>query len=179
MTNLAFRIISLLSLLFLAPPVWSQENAGAAKENVTADAAAPLISGESLPKGARLFVAPIQNGFETYIVAGLEKKKVPVVLVADRSKADYELSGRVARLCAAIVSHLYENEGAPLLAFLARGGCVRRHRTFLPGGSTIRPQASRSEATHGAGDRHFIPGSGYPRWAWLGTLRCRDLVLAG
>jgi hypothetical protein len=33
------------------------------------------------------------NGFETYIAAGLEKKKVPVVLVTDRDKADHELSG--------------------------------------------------------------------------------------
>jgi hypothetical protein len=40
-----------------------------------------------------MFVAPISNGFETYITAGIEKKKVPVVIVADRSKADYELTG--------------------------------------------------------------------------------------
>jgi hypothetical protein len=59
------------------------------KENFVANA----IANEPLPKGARIYVAPIQNGFETYIVAGLEKKKVPVVIVADRSKADYELTG--------------------------------------------------------------------------------------
>jgi hypothetical protein len=46
-----------------------------------------------LPQGARLYVAPISNGFETYITAGIEKKKVPVVVVAERSKADYELTG--------------------------------------------------------------------------------------
>jgi hypothetical protein len=32
------------------------------------------------------------NGFETYVAAGIEKKKVPVLLVTDRVKADYELS---------------------------------------------------------------------------------------
>jgi hypothetical protein len=54
---------------------------------------ANAIANEPLPRGARIYVAPIQNGFETYIVAGLEKKKVPVVIVADRTKADYELTG--------------------------------------------------------------------------------------
>jgi hypothetical protein len=57
------------------------------------DSTGAVITNESLPKGARIFVAPISNGFETYITAGIEKKKVPVVVVADRSKADYELTG--------------------------------------------------------------------------------------
>ena len=92
MANLAARMVLVVSLLLLAPAGWCQEKSEAA-QNVTAASSAPVITDESLPRGARLFVAPIQNGFETYIVAGLEKKKVPVVLIADRSKADYELSG--------------------------------------------------------------------------------------
>ena len=52
-----------------------------------------VITQESLPSGARLYLAPMTNGFETYVAAGLEKKKVPVTVVADRDKADYELSG--------------------------------------------------------------------------------------
>ncbi len=53
----------------------------------------PVITNESLPSGARIYVAPMSSGFETYVVAGIEKKKVPVVVVADRDKADFELSG--------------------------------------------------------------------------------------
>jgi hypothetical protein len=53
----------------------------------------PVITEEKLPPSARIYVAPISNGFETYIVAGIEKKKVPVIVLADKSKADYELSG--------------------------------------------------------------------------------------
>jgi len=53
----------------------------------------PVITEEALPSGARIFLAPMPNGFETYVAAGLEKKKVPVVVVIDRDKADYELSG--------------------------------------------------------------------------------------
>jgi hypothetical protein len=52
----------------------------------------PVITNESLPTGARIYIAPMPNGFDT-LVAGLEKKKVPVTVVTDREKADYELSG--------------------------------------------------------------------------------------
>jgi RNA:NAD 2'-phosphotransferase (TPT1/KptA family) len=47
----------------------------------------PPITNESLPAGARLYIAPMPNGFETYVAAGLEKKKVPVVLVIDPPKS--------------------------------------------------------------------------------------------
>lgn len=53
----------------------------------------PTLVDEVLPAGARLYVAPMPNGFDTYVVAGLHQKKVPVVVVAIREKADYELTG--------------------------------------------------------------------------------------
>ena len=94
MTRFVLRIGPAALALFLALPVLSQDaSPPPPKENIAAESPAPVITNEALPSGARLFVAPIQNGFETYIVAGLEKKKVPVVVVTDRSKADYELSG--------------------------------------------------------------------------------------
>ena len=46
-----------------------------------------------IPAGSKIFVAPIPGGYENYIAAGILKKKVPVVLENDRSKADYEISG--------------------------------------------------------------------------------------
>jgi hypothetical protein len=52
-----------------------------------------IITNESLPSGARIYVAPMPSGFETYVVAGIQKKKVPVTIVTDPDKADYELSG--------------------------------------------------------------------------------------
>jgi hypothetical protein len=52
-----------------------------------------LISQEKLYSGARIYVAPMTNGFDNYIVAGLQQKKVPVVVVALRDKADYEITG--------------------------------------------------------------------------------------
>jgi len=50
-------------------------------------------SGKPIPAGSKIYIAPIPGGFENYISAGIMKKKVPVVLVNDRSKADYEVSG--------------------------------------------------------------------------------------
>ena len=56
-------------------------------------AVSPVITNESLPPGARIFVAPMPNGFETYVIAGLQKKGVPVTVMTDRAKADFELTG--------------------------------------------------------------------------------------
>ncbi|MGE5114627.1 MAG: hypothetical protein ACM3JB_27520 [Acidobacteriaceae bacterium] len=52
-----------------------------------------LISQEKIYSGSRVYVAPMANGFDNYVVAGLQQKKVPVIVVADRSKADYEITG--------------------------------------------------------------------------------------
>jgi hypothetical protein len=46
-----------------------------------------------IPAGSKIYIAPIPGGFENFIAAGIVKKKVPVVIVNDRSKADYEISG--------------------------------------------------------------------------------------
>ena len=43
--------------------------------------------------GSRIYIAPILGGFQNYIAAAIMKKKVPVLLVTDRTKADYEISG--------------------------------------------------------------------------------------
>jgi hypothetical protein len=50
-------------------------------------------SAKPIRAGSKIHVAAIPGGFESYIAAGIMKKKVPVVLVSDRSKADYEISG--------------------------------------------------------------------------------------
>ncbi|SRR5438128_36874 len=50
------------------------------------------VNGIKIPSGSRVYVAPM-GGFESYIVAGIMKKKVPVAIVADRDKADYEIKG--------------------------------------------------------------------------------------
>lgn len=63
------------------------------EQKLTAAEPGALISQERIPSGARVYIAPMMNGFDNYVAAGLQQKKVPVVLVADRSKAEYEISG--------------------------------------------------------------------------------------
>ena len=45
-----------------------------------------------IPSGARIYVAPM-GGFENYVIAGIINKKVAIVLVTDRDKAEYEIRG--------------------------------------------------------------------------------------
>jgi len=52
-----------------------------------------LMSKEKIYSGSRIYIAPMLNGFDNYIAAGLQQKKVPVVVVALREKADYEITG--------------------------------------------------------------------------------------
>ena len=51
------------------------------------------VNSAKIPSYAKVYVAPIPGGFENYIIAGLRNKKVPLTVVMDRTKADYEISG--------------------------------------------------------------------------------------
>ncbi|HZR22728.1 MAG TPA: hypothetical protein VFA59_04015, partial [Vicinamibacterales bacterium] len=46
-----------------------------------------------IPPGSRLYIAPIEGGYDTYLAAAIHSKQVPLILVTDRAKADFELSG--------------------------------------------------------------------------------------
>jgi hypothetical protein len=76
-----------------SPPGQTPPAAPAAAQPVEGTDPVTTLANETLPAGARLYVAPMPNGFDTYVVAGLQQKKVPVVVVAIREKADYELTG--------------------------------------------------------------------------------------
>jgi len=48
---------------------------------------------EKIPKGAKVFIAPISDGYESYLKDAIATKKVPVELVTSRESADYEITG--------------------------------------------------------------------------------------
>lgn len=50
------------------------------------------LSKEKIPRGAKVYIAAI-NGYESYLIAGIVKKEVPILVVNSRDKADYEISG--------------------------------------------------------------------------------------
>jgi len=47
---------------------------------------------QKLAVGSKVYIAPM-DGFETYLKAAIVKKKVPIELVEQREKADYEITG--------------------------------------------------------------------------------------
>jgi hypothetical protein len=68
-----------------------QDTADKPKNDAAASNHTP-VNATKIPSGSKVYVAPM-GGFENYVVAGILKKKVPVVIVTDRSKADYEIKG--------------------------------------------------------------------------------------
>ncbi|MFL6447540.1 MAG: hypothetical protein ACJ746_07605 [Bryobacteraceae bacterium] len=54
--------------------------------------AADAPSEKRIPAGAKIYIEAA-DGFDNYLSAALQKKQVPVSIVADKEKADYELSG--------------------------------------------------------------------------------------
>jgi hypothetical protein len=57
---------------------------------------APQLSQDanaSIPSRSRVFIGPIEGGYDIYLAAAMHKKDVPIVIVTDKAKADFELSG--------------------------------------------------------------------------------------
>jgi hypothetical protein len=48
---------------------------------------------EKIPKGAKVFIAPISDGYESFLKDAMSAKKVPIEVVSNRDQADYEITG--------------------------------------------------------------------------------------
>jgi hypothetical protein len=46
-----------------------------------------------IPRGAKVYIGLIEGGYDIYLAAAIHNKEVPVVMVTDKAKADFELSG--------------------------------------------------------------------------------------
>jgi hypothetical protein len=46
----------------------------------------------NMPAGSKIYIEPM-NGFENYLAAAIQKKKVQVTVVADRDVADFVITG--------------------------------------------------------------------------------------
>ena len=58
-----------------------------------ASSASETGSRKKVESGSKVYVAPMEGGFDISLVAAIIKKQVPVVVVTDEKKADYEISG--------------------------------------------------------------------------------------
>lgn len=95
------RPFLLSSLIFLPLVLMSQQTtppAAPVSQNIVATnptqpAAEVRVTDSKIPKGSKIYIAPIEGGYDIYLAAAIHKKEVPVVIVTDRSKADYEIAG--------------------------------------------------------------------------------------
>lgn len=76
-------------------PLTENESKSAVSDNQKLSETEPntLVSDQRIPSGSRVYIAPMMNGFDIYVTAAIDKKKVPVVVVADRNKAEFEITG--------------------------------------------------------------------------------------
>jgi hypothetical protein len=65
-----------------------------------------------VPKGSKIYISPLENGYHIYLAAAIQKKEVPVTLVMDKSRADFELSAVTESEKAGWAKMLFMNSGA-------------------------------------------------------------------
>ena len=82
-------IFCTLALAQQVPPTPQPASSGA---GATTDAKPSEESGV-IPRGAKVFIAPMPDNFHEFIKTAIEKKQVPVTVVANREQADFEISG--------------------------------------------------------------------------------------
>jgi hypothetical protein len=58
-------------------------------------AAPSFAQAPHIPPNATVYIEPM-DGYETYLAAAIAKKQVPLILVADKSKADYVITSTVS-----------------------------------------------------------------------------------
>jgi hypothetical protein len=80
---IARRFVSIAALVMC----FSMLSAAQGNPQLTQDESARI------PSGTRVFIGPIEGGYDIYLAAAMHNKKVPIVIVTDKSKADFELSG--------------------------------------------------------------------------------------
>lgn len=79
----------------LAPAQDRARTVEASHGSNSAELSPAVLEPSYIPHGSKVYVNTIQgfNGFENYLVAAFKKKKVDLLVVTDRSQADFEITG--------------------------------------------------------------------------------------
>jgi hypothetical protein len=93
------KCISLVALLICL--VASAHAQDSATTTTSAPAPSDPFEAQYIPRNSKVYIAPIKSednekpitGFESYLAAAFRKKSVPLILVADRTQADFEITG--------------------------------------------------------------------------------------
>ena len=83
------KLAFIVALLFVCSASISAQQ----KEPLSDTSAA---NGTRIPANSKVYINPM-DGFETYVTAAIQKKKIPLVIVADRDQADFEIKGSVEK----------------------------------------------------------------------------------
>jgi hypothetical protein len=96
-------IVSASLALLVSSAVFAQERSRTTTNEPSSPppAAADTFSAQVIPRNSKIYIAPISSTnpkralaqFESYLAAAIRKKNVPVVMVTDRSQADFEITG--------------------------------------------------------------------------------------
>lgn len=107
-----------------------------------------------IPSGAKVYIAPMANGFDSYLRAAIVKKKVPVVVVADKSTAQFEIAGtsesqKAGAAKIILLGNWHSTEDASIqVANLASGEVVFAYSVHEQSSSRGRQSAAESCAKH-------------------------------
>ena len=99
------RVVSLSLTLMVAAVLIAQDRSRTTNGNPAPTTADNSFSVQVIPRDSRIYIARIASTnpkreldqFENYLAAAIRKKKVPVVMVTDRSQADFEIVGTAER----------------------------------------------------------------------------------
>lgn len=88
-------LVSLFVLCTTLAAAQERVRAVSASHNTTAAISSAAVDPSYIPAGSKVYVNYIQGmpGFENNLAAALKKKKVALLLVTDRSQADFEING--------------------------------------------------------------------------------------
>jgi hypothetical protein len=57
-------------------------------------ASGQAAASKAIPAHAKVFIAPMPDGFDEFLKAAIQNKKVPIQLVTDKSQADFQITGQ-------------------------------------------------------------------------------------
>jgi len=97
----SIMILELL-LCLSAIPAYSQQSTAQSEQG----------QDSRIPGGSKVFITPLENGYHIYLAAAIQKKQVPIIIVTDKSRADFELTAVTESEKAGWAKMLFLNSGA-------------------------------------------------------------------
>ena len=133
------KFAAIVSIFLFSSVLYAEKNASATAQ---------------IPQGARVFIAPMPNGFDGFLKAAIEKKKLPVEIVEDKSKAQFQITGasesqKASAAKIILMGNWHSVEDASIqVADLASGEVVFAYSVHEQASTHGRQSAAESCAKH-------------------------------